>query len=72
MRVRPIVERVKGFYRVADYARRWGMIALDAQRRLPVQYVLARYTDLTAAKGSMTMLRRTIPPWSGRAFCPAS
>ena len=34
MQVKPIVHRVKGFYRLADYALRWGMIAPDAQRRL--------------------------------------
>ncbi len=36
MQVKSIVRRVKGFYRVADYALRWGMIAPDAQRRLEI------------------------------------
>ena len=36
MQVKPIVHRVKGFYRLADYALRWGMITPDAQRRLEI------------------------------------
>ena len=36
MQVKPIGQGVKGFYRLADYALRWGMIAPDAQKRLAI------------------------------------
>jgi hypothetical protein len=36
MRVQHVGYRIRGFYRLADYALRWGMIAKDAQRRLEI------------------------------------
>jgi len=36
MRAQHVGYPIKGFYRWADYALRWGMIATDAQRRLQI------------------------------------
>jgi hypothetical protein len=36
MRVQHVGYKIRGLYRLADYALRWGMIAKDAQRRLEI------------------------------------
>ena len=36
MQIRHVGQKLRGFYRLADYALRWGMIAPDAQRRLHI------------------------------------
>ena len=36
MQVQHVGHRLRGFYRLAGYALRWGMIAPDAQRRLQI------------------------------------
>jgi uncharacterized protein Usg len=36
MQVQHVGHKIRGFYRVADYALRWGMIAPDAQKRLAI------------------------------------
>ncbi len=59
MQVKPIVHRVKGFYRLADYALRWGMIAPDAQRRLEILGFWRRH-GLAATGEAFKVSRRTL------------
>jgi hypothetical protein len=36
MQVQHVGHKIRGFYRLADYALRWDMIAPDAQKRLAI------------------------------------
>ena len=65
MRVRPIVERVRGFYRLADYALRWGMIAPDARRRLEILDFWRRH-GLAATREAFKVSRRTLFGWRAK------
>jgi hypothetical protein len=65
MRVKPIVARVKGFYRVADYALRWGMIAPDAHRRLQILDFWRRH-GLDATREAFKVSRRTLFGWRAK------
>ena len=65
MQVKPIVHRVKGFYRLADYALRWGMIAPDAQRRLEILGFWRRH-GLAAAGEAFKVSRRTLYLWRAK------
>jgi transposase len=65
MRIKPIVERVKGFYRLADYALRWGMIAPDAQRRLEILGFWRRH-GLAATCEAFSVSRRTLYRWRAK------
>jgi transposase InsO family protein len=65
MQIRPIVERVKGFYRLADYALRWGMIAPDAQKRLAILDFWQRH-GLAAAGEAFKISRRTLYLWRAK------
>ena len=65
MQVKPIVHRVKGFYRLADYALRWGMIAPDAQRRLEILGFWRRH-GLAATCEAFKLSRRTLYLWRAK------
>jgi transposase InsO family protein len=65
MQVKPIVERVKGFYRIADYALRWGMIAPDAQLRLQILDFWRRH-GLDATREAFKVSRRTLFGWRAK------
>ena len=65
MQVKPIVHRVKGFYRLADYALRWGMIAPDAQRRLEILGFWRRH-GLAATGEAFKISRRTLYLWRAK------
>lgn len=65
MRVRPIGQGVRGFYRLADYALRWGMIAPDAQRRLQILEFWRRH-GLAAACEAFQVSRRTLFLWRAK------
>ena len=65
MQVKPIVHRVKGFYRLADYALRWGMIAPDAQRRLEILGFWRRH-GLAATGEAFKVSRRTLYLWRAK------
>ena len=59
MQVKPIVHRIKGFYRLADYALRWGIIALDAQRRLEILGFWRRHGSAPTCE-AFKLSRRTL------------
>ena len=65
MQIRPIVQRVKGFYRLADYALRWGMIAPDAQRRLAILDFWRRH-GIEATCEAFRLSRRTLYGWRAK------
>lgn len=65
MQVRSVVERARGFYRAADYALRWGMIAPDAQRRLQILDFWKRH-GLAAACEAFAVSRRTLYLWQAK------
>jgi transposase InsO family protein len=65
MQIRPIVQRVKGFYRLADYALRWGMIAPDAQRRLAILDFWRRH-GIEATREAFRLSRRTLYGWRAK------
>ena len=65
MQVKPIVHRVKGFYRLAKYALRWGMIAKDAQRRLEILGFWQRH-GLAATQEAYAVSRRTLYAWRAK------
>jgi hypothetical protein len=65
MQVKAIVHRVKGFYRLADYALRWGMIAPDAQRRLEI-LGFWRHHGLAATGEAFKVSRRTLYLWRAK------
>ena len=65
MRIKSVVQGVKGFYRVADYALRWGMIGPDAQRRLDILGFWRRH-GLAAASEAFKVSRRTLYLWRAK------
>jgi len=65
MRVQHVGYQIKGFYRWADYALRWGMIATDAQRRLQILDFWQRH-GLAAAHEAFTISRRTLYLWRAK------
>ena len=65
MRVQHVGHKVKGFYRVADYALRWSMIAPDAQRRLAILDFWQRH-GLAAASEAFKVSRRTLFLWRAK------
>jgi transposase InsO family protein len=65
MQVKPIGHRVKGFYRLADYALRWGMIAPDAQKRLTILQFWQRH-GLAATREAFQVGRRTLYLWRAK------
>ena len=65
MQVKPIVHRVRGFYRLADYALRWGMIAKSAQRRVEILGFWQRH-GLAATQEAYVVSRRTLYGWRAK------
>jgi transposase InsO family protein len=65
MQIKPIGHRVKGFYRLADYALRWGMIAPNAQRRLEILEFWRRH-GWPAAQEAFKVSRRTLFAWRAK------
>ena len=65
MQVKPIVHRVKGFYRLADYALRWGMITPDAQRRLELLGFWKRHGGAATCE-AFQLSRRTLFLWRAK------
>ena len=65
MQVRAIVQGVRGFYRLADYALRWGMIAPDAQRRLQILDFWRRHGG-DATCEAFKVSRRTLYAWRAK------
>jgi len=65
MRVQHVGHQVRGFYRVADYALRWGMIAPDAQRRLTILQFWQRH-GLAATCEAFQVSRRTLYGWRAK------
>ena len=59
MQVRSIVWRVKGIVRVSDYARRWGMLSHEAQRRLKILVFCERH-GLSPTLDAFAVSRRTL------------
>ena len=65
MRVGHVVQGDKGFYRLAAYALRWGMIAPDAQRRLQILEFWRRH-GLRATREAFQVSRRTLFLWRAK------
>src|SRR5213594_4287060 len=65
MQVKVIGHRVRGFYRLADYALRWGMIAPDAQKRLAILDFWHRH-GVAAASEAFKVSRRTLFLWRAK------
>jgi transposase InsO family protein len=65
MQVHLIGQGVKGFYRLADYALRWGMIAPHAQRRLEILHFWQRH-GLEATLDAFQLSRRTLYLWRAK------
>ena len=65
MRIDRIGRGVKGFYRLADYALRWGMITTSAQRRLQILGFWQRH-GLTATQEAFAISRRTLFSWRAK------
>lgn len=65
MRVQHVGHKIRGFYRIADYALRWGMIAPDAQRRLEILDFWRRH-GLEATREAFKVSRRTLFGWRAR------
>ena len=59
MRVQHVGHKLRGFYRLADYALRWGMIAKSAQRRLEILGFWQRH-GLAATQEAYAVSRRTL------------
>ena len=62
MQVQHVGHKIRGFYRVADYALRWGMIAKDAQRRLEILGFWRRH-GVAATCEAFKLSRRTLYLW---------
>lgn len=62
MRLRYVGYKIRGFYRLADYALRWGMIAKSAQRRLEILGFWQRH-GLAATQEAFGVSRRTLFGW---------
>ncbi len=65
MRVQHVGHKVRGFYRVADYALRWGMIVPDAQKRLAILEFWQRH-GLAATREAFQVSRRTLFLWRAK------
>jgi hypothetical protein len=65
MRVQHVGHKIRGFYRLADYALRWGMIARDAQRRLEILGFWRRH-GLAATCEAFKLSRRTLYLWRAK------
>jgi len=65
MQVQHVGHRIRGFYRLADYALRWGMIAPDAQRRLQILDFWRRH-GLDATREAFQVSRRTLFAWRAK------
>ena len=65
MQVQHVGHRIRGFYRLADYALRWGMIAPDAQRRLQILDFWRRH-GLDATREAFQVSRRTLFGWRAK------
>lgn len=57
--------RIKGFYRLADYALRWGMASSEASRRLKILAFWERH-GLAATMEAFEVSRRTLYGWRKR------
>ena len=62
MRVQHVGHKIRGFYRVAGYSLRWGMIAPDAQKRLTILKFWQRH-GLAATQEAFKVSRRTLYWW---------
>ena len=65
MRVQHVGHKLRGFYRLADYALRWGMIAKSAQRRLEILGFWQRH-GLAATQEAYAVSRRTLYAWQAK------
>ena len=65
MQVKRVYQRVRGHYRLADYAPRWGIIAPDAQRRLEILGFWRRH-GLAATCEAFKVSRRTLYLWRAK------
>ena len=65
MRIDRIGRGVKGFYRLADYALRWSMIATSAQRRLQILGFWQRH-GLAATQEAFAISRRSLFAWRAK------
>lgn len=65
MQFQHVGHRLKGFYRLADYALRWGMIATDAQRRWEILQFWQRH-GAAAASEAFQISRRTLYLWRAK------
>ena len=65
MQVQHVGHKIRGFYRLADYALRWGMIAPKAQRRLQILNFWQRH-GLAATGEAFQVSRRTLFLWRER------
>lgn len=65
MRVQHVGYHVKGFYRQASYALRWGMLGQDAQQRLAILRFWQRH-GLAATVDAFKISRRTLYLWRAK------
>ena len=65
MQVRHIGRGIKGFYRIAKYALRWGMVHKDAQRRLEILKFWQNH-GLAASRDAFKVSRRTLFAWKAK------
>ena len=65
MRVQRIGSGVRGFYRLADYALRWSMIAPSVEQRLQVLAFWRRH-GLAATADAFAISRRTLYLWQAK------
>jgi len=65
MRVQHIGYHVKGFYRLAGYTLRWGMLGHDATQRLAILQFWRRH-GLAAAIEAFKVSRRTLFLWRAK------
>lgn len=65
MQLQHVGHKLKGFYRLADYALRWGMIANSAQRRFEILGFWQRH-GLAATQEAYAVSRRTLYGWRAK------
>ena len=65
MQIQHVGHKIRGFYRVANYALRWGMITPDAQKRLAILDFWRRH-GLAAASEAFKVSRRTLFLWRAK------
>ena len=65
MRLQHVGHKLRGFYRLADYALRWSMIAPSAQRRLEILRFWQRH-GLAATQEAFMVSRRTLFGWRAK------